>query len=278
MAEIQKKIAVLNDLSGYGRCSLTAAIPVISALNVQCCPVVTAILSNHGGYPECYIDDYTERMESYIAPWRKMGFEMDGIMTGFLGSPRQASIVSDFIRDFKRENTLVLVDPTMGDNGKLYSICNEELIESMRELIQYADVVTPNLTEACALTETPYKEKGWTKRALSDLTWKLQLLGARSVVLTGVIKGRQIINVIHEKGKEPIYHATRFVSGKYHGTGDVFSAVLGASLVHGVSMEEAVRRAAMFTKKCVEKTVELGLPEQDGLCLEACLSYLTKLH
>ena len=117
MEGIQKKIAVLNDLSGYGRCSLTAAMPVISALKVQCCPVVTAVLSNHAGYPECYMDDYTDRMEAYLEPWRKMGFEMDGIMTGFLGSARQASIVADFIRDFKRENTQVLVDPTMGDHG-----------------------------------------------------------------------------------------------------------------------------------------------------------------
>ncbi len=275
--DIQKKIAVFNDLSGYGRCSLTAAMPVISALRVQCCPVVTAILSNHAGYPECYMDDYTDRMELYLEPWRKMGFKMDGIMTGFLGSSRQASIVSDFIRDFKQENTFVLVDPTMGDNGHLYSVCDEELIEAMRELIQYADVITPNLTEACALTDTPYKEKGWSRRSLSDLTWKLHLLGAHSVVLTGVIKGKQILNVIHEQGKDPVFHSTKFVSGKYHGTGDVFSAVIGASLVQGVQMEEAVRRAAMFTKKCVEKTAELGASEIDGLCLEECLSYLTRM-
>ena len=277
MEGIQKKIAVLNDLSGYGRCSLTAAMPVISALKVQCCPVVTAVLSNHAGYPECYMDDYTDRMEADLEPWRKMGFEMDGIMTGFLGSARQASIVADFIRDFKRENTQVLVDPTMGDHGHLYSVCDEDLIEAMRELMQYADVVTPNLTEACALTDTLYQENGWSKRKLSDLTWKLHLLGARSVILTGVVKGKQILNVIHERGKEPVFHATKFVAGNYHGTGDVFAAVIGASMVRGVPMEEAVRRAAAFTKKCVEKTEELGAPEQDGLCLEACLSYLTKL-
>ena len=223
------------------------------------------------------MDDYTDRMEAYLEPWRKMGFEMDGIMTGFLGSARQASIVADFIRDFKRENTQVLVDPTMGDHGHLYSVCDEDLIEAMRELMQYADVVTPNLTEACALTDTLYQENGWSKRKLSDLTWKLHLLGARSVILTGVVKGKQILNVIHERGKEPVFHATKFVAGNYHGTGDVFAAVIGASMVRGVPMEEAVRRAAAFTKKCVEKTEELGAPEQDGLCLEECLSYLTKL-
>ena len=165
----------------------------------------------------------------------------------------------------------------MGDHGHLYSVCDEDLIEAMRELMQYADVVTPNLTEACALTDTLYQENGWSKRKLSDLTWKLHLLGARSVILTGVVKGKQVLNVIHERGKDPVFHATKFVAGNYHGTGDVFAAVIGASMVRGVPMEEAVRRAAAFTKKCVEKTEELGAPEQDGLCLEACLSYLTKL-
>ena len=253
MEGMQKKIAVLNDLSGYGRCSLTAAMPVISALKVQCCPVVTAVLSNHAGYPECYMDDYTDRMEAYLEPWRKMGFEMDGIMTGFLGSARQASIVADFIRDFKRENTQVLVDPTMGDHGHLYSVCDEELIEAMRELMQYADVVTPNLTEACALTDTLYQENGWSKRKLSDLTWKLHLLGARSVILTGVVKGKQILNVIHERGKDPVFHATKFVAGNYHGTGDVFAAVIGASMVRGVPMEESRQTGGSFYKKMCGK-------------------------
>ena len=278
MEGMQKKIAVLNDLSGYGRCSLTAAMPVISALKVQCCPVVTAVLSNHAGYPECYMDDYTDRMEAYLEPWRKMGFEMDGIMTGFLGSARQASIVADFIRDFKRENTQVLVDPTMGDHGHLYSVCDEDLIEAMRELMQYADVVTPNLTEACALTDTLYQENGWSKRKLSDLTWKLHLLGARSVILTGVVKGKQILNVIHERGKEPVFHATKFVAGNYQRNWGCLCS--SHRCQHGARCADGGSRQTgrqLLQKKCVEKTEELGAPEQDGLCLEACLSYLTKL-
>ena len=269
MEGIQKKIAVLNDLSGYGRCSLTAAMPVISALKVQCCPVVTAVLSNHAGYPECYMDDYTDRMEAYLEPWRKMGFEMDGIMTGFLELPDRRDR-GRFIRDFKRENTQVLVDPTMGDHGHLYSVCDEDLIEAMRELMQYADVVTPNLTEACALTDTLYQENGWSKRKLSDLTWKLHLLGARSVILTGVVKGKQILNVIHERGKEPVFHATKFVAGNYHGTGDVFAAVIAASMVRGVPMEEAVRRAAAFTKMRGKDRRTCARPRTDCVWRRVC--------
>lgn len=272
-----KKLAVINDMAGYGRCALTAAIPVISALKVQCCPVVTAVLSNHAGYPSCFFDDYTDRLEPYIAEWKKLGFEMDGIMTGFLGSARQAEIVTDFIRHFKQEDTMLLVDPTMGDGGKRYRVCEEGICDAMKELIQYADIITPNLTEACMLTDTPYQEKGWSKRRLSDLTFKLLMLGAGAVVLTGVVKGSLIMNVVHERGKEPVFQTAHYAEGRHHGTGDVFAAVLGASVVRGVELEEAVRRAAAFTRKCVERSQALGIPEQDGLCLEECLPYLIKL-
>ena len=274
---MSKKLAVISEIAGYGRCALTAAIPVISALKVQCCPVVTAVLSNHAGYPSCYFDDYTDRMTPYIGEWKTLGFEMDGIMTGFLGSARQAEIVTDFIQHFKRRDTMLLVDPTMGDHGTRYRICDEEICDAMRELIVYADIITPNLTEACLLTETPWQENGWSRRRLSDLTFKLLMLGAGAVVLTGVVKGNSIMNVIHEKGKEPIFQTAHYVEGSYHGTGDIFAAVLGASVVRGVELEEAVRRAAAFTRKCVEKSKALGTEEREGLCLEECLGYLMKL-
>lgn len=271
-----KKIAMINDIAGYGRCALTAAIPVISALKVQCCPLPTAILSNHAGYPSCFFDDYTDRMEPYIEEWKKMDFKFDGIMTGFLASPRQVDIVLDFILHFKSRDTLVLVDPVMGDNGSAYRVCSGELCDGLRELIPYADVITPNLTEACLLTDTPYKETGWSKRRLSDLTYKLLLMGAGAVILTGVVKGSLILNVIHERGKDPVFQTAHYVDASHHGTGDIFSAVVGASIVKGMSLEESVRRAAAFTRKCVEKTEELQMPEQEGLCLEECLPYLMK--
>lgn len=271
-----KKIAVMNDMAGYGRCALTAAIPVISALKVQCCPVPTSVLSNHAGYPSCFFDDYTDRMSPYIEEWKKLNFTFDGIMTGFLASAKQVEIAVDFIQYFKKEHTLALVDPVMGDNGAPYRVCSQELCDSMKELIPYADVITPNLTEGCILTDTPYRDKGWSKRKLSDLTYKLILMGAGAVVLTGVVKGSLILNVIHERGKEPVFQTARHIDSPHHGTGDVFSAVVGASLVKGISLEESVRRAAAFTRKCVERSEELHLPEKEGLCLEECLSYLIK--
>lgn len=271
-----KKIAMINDIAGYGRCALTAAIPVISALKVQCCPVVTSVLSNHSGYPSCFFDDYTDRMTPYIDEWKKHGFAFDGIMTGFLGSVAQVEIVSDFIRYFKNDHTKILVDPVLGDHGKNYRICSGELCDEMRELVQYANVITPNLTEACLLTDTPYQESGWSRRKLADLTYMLLMMGAGAVVLTGVVKGSQVLNVIHEKGKEPVFQTAKYIKASHHGTGDVFSAVIGASLVNGVSLEEAARRAAAFTRKCVERSEELQIPEQEGICLEECLPYLIK--
>lgn len=273
-----QKIAVFNDMAGYGRCALTAAIPVISAMKVQCCPIPTAILSNHAGYPSFYMDDYTERMGPYIEEWDHLGFSFDAIMTGFLGSVRQVKIIEDFILRFKKERTLLLVDPVLGDHGSAYGICGRDLCEEIRELIQYADVITPNLTEACILTDTPYTEHGWSKRKLADLTCKLIMMGAKAVVLTGVVKGNLIYNVIHERGREPIYQTAHYVNASRHGTGDVFSAVAAASLVKGVSLEESVRRGAAFARKCVERSEELKIPEKEGLCLEECLGYLMKLN
>lgn len=270
------KLAVFNDMAGYGRCALTVEMPIISALRVQCCPIPTAILSNHAGYPSCFLDDYTDRMEPYMEAWERLEFAVDGILTGFLGSARQAELAAGFIRRFGNGETKVFVDPAMGDNGHVYRICDESLCEAMRRLLPLADVVTPNLTEACLLTGTPYKETGWNRKSLRALTEKLLQMGAGAVVLTGVARGGRMVNVVHETGAEPAYVGSRRVGGHYHGTGDAFCAVLSASLMRGVSLRAAVRRAADFTRLCVERTQALGTAEQDGLCLEDCLGWLVR--
>ena len=145
----QKKVAVINDLSGFGRCALTVMLPIISKLKVQCCPIPTAILSNHTAYPEFYFDDYTERMQEYIDGWKKLDLSFHGIGTGFLGSRIQIEIVSKFIRDFRTEDTIVMVDPIMGDDGKAYATYTEAMCREMKKLVAYADIVTPNVTESC---------------------------------------------------------------------------------------------------------------------------------
>ena len=145
----QKKIAVINDMSGYGRCSLTVAIPILSAMGTQCCPVPTAILSNHTEFPVYFFDDYTDKMRDYIGKWKELGLEFDAISSGFLGSAEQIAIVLDFVESFGNDHTRIIIDPVMGDHGKLYATYTEEMCEEMKQLVSYADIVTPNMTEAC---------------------------------------------------------------------------------------------------------------------------------
>lgn len=271
-----KKIAYINDISGYGRCSMTAAIPVISAMGVQCCPMETAVLSNHTGYPSAFFDDYTDRMPAYMEAWKKLGFQFDGIMTGYLGSPAQAAIVREFILDFKRENTMLLVDPAMGDNGNLYRICTDEMCEAMKDIIQYADIITPNLTEACFLTDTPWSDHGWSRKKLTDLVFRLLMLGPKSVVITGVPRGDRMENVSCVNGGEVFFTGTRKMGGHFHGTGDIFAAVVAAGTLRNMDLADAVKLGAAFCSRCIEQTLNDGEPEEEGLSLETCLPYLLR--
>ena len=145
----QKKIMMINDLSGYGRCSLTVAIPILAALKVQCCPVPTSIFSNHTGFPIWHFDDYTEHMPAYLGKWKELNLSFDGIAVGFLGSARQMEIVEQAILTFQKPSAKVLIDPIMGDHGKAYATYTDEMCRKMARLISLADIITPNLTEAC---------------------------------------------------------------------------------------------------------------------------------
>ena len=175
---MQKKIAVINDLSGYGRCSLTVAIPVLSAMGHQCCPIPTAILSNHTEFPVYFFDDYTEKMTTYTDKWKELGLSFDAIATGFLGSEAQIGIVMEIVQKLKAEKTFVVVDPVMGDHGHAYETYTPEMCEQMKELVCMADVVLPNVTECCILTDTPYKEENWTRKELLNMAMMLRLMGA----------------------------------------------------------------------------------------------------
>ena len=139
----QKKIAAINDLTGFGRCALTVSLPVISHMKLQCCPVPTSVFSNHAGYPEYFFDDYTQRLEQYLAMWKKLGLKFDGIMSGFLGSAEQIGVVEQFVREFRRQDTVVVIDPVMGDHGKIVGTYTEEMCREMRKLVSLADIITP---------------------------------------------------------------------------------------------------------------------------------------
>ena len=271
----QKRSALVNDITGFGRCSVTVELPLISAMKIQACPLPTAILSVHTGFPDHYLDDYTERMAPYIASWEKNGLAFDGICTGFLGSAEQIAIVLDFIRRFKGAGTRVMVDPVMGDYGKLYPSYTQEMCDKMRSLLGVADLVTPNLTEACQLLDIPYPTDGIvTGDELCEMAEALAARGPKQVVITGLHEGDTIKNFLYEEGKIAIVRAPK-IGGDRSGSGDAFAAIVAASLIRGEELEAAVQKAASFISRCLAYALELDLPWNYGLPFE---EYLTELR
>ena len=176
----QKKIAVINDFSGFGRCSIAVALPILSVMKVQCCPLPTSIFSNHTGFPSYFFEDYTSRMVPYMQEWKKLDLHFNGICSGFLGSKEQIEIVKKFFKEFKTEETQIIVDPVMGDYGKPYPTYTEEMCGEMKKLVEFADILTPNVTEACVLTDTPYKEK-WKIEEIQEMAEKIHKMGPKKL-------------------------------------------------------------------------------------------------
>ncbi|MDY5576953.1 MAG: pyridoxamine kinase [Lachnospiraceae bacterium] len=271
----QKKIAAINDISGFGRCSIAVSQPIISYLGIQCCPVPTSIFSNHTGFPEFFFDDYTDKMQEYIDNWKKLDLHFSGIMTGFLGSKKQIDIVKKFIHDFKDPETKVLIDPAMGENGKAYPTYTEEMCLEMKKLIEHADIITPNVTEACILTDTQYRDR-FSEKELYCMAEQLVSAGAGHVVISGVDMGYDIGNVIasHELKPKMICHKK---TGDFRsGTGDVYASIIAADMVNGINFEDSVRKAGDFVKEAITATERLEIPKTDGLAFEEVLYKLKR--
>lgn len=272
----QNKIALINDYSGFGRCSVAVQLPIISALHVQCCPLPTSIFSNHTGFPDFFYQDCTSYMPDYIARWEKLGLRFRGICTGFLGSSEQIGIVAGFIRQFRTADTVVLVDPVMGDYGSQYPTYTEEMCKEMVRLASVADIVTPNLTEACILTGTPYKEK-WHMAELTDLARQVADLGTSRVVITGIPQNTFLCNLCLDRtGETEELHLfkTHKIGTSRSGTGDIFSAILIADAVNGVAFADSVKKASQFIRTCIKKAVEMEIPVTDGVPFEEVLTKL----
>lgn len=270
----QRRIALINDITGFGRCSVTVELPLISAMKIQACPLPTAVLSVHTGFPNHYLDDYTDRMEPYMASWEQNGLEFDGICTGFLGSAQQIEIVIDFIRRFKNPSTRVMIDPVMGDHGRLYSSYTEEMCSEMRELLAYADLVTPNLTEACRLLDIAYPADGQVSdEELEYMASALADRGPAQVIITGLSTGSTIRNFVFEAGRGSVI-ATPKIGGDRSGSGDAFAAIVAGSLVNGESLSAAVQKATDFISKCIGYATQLDLPWNYGLPFEEYLREL----
>lgn len=254
---------------------MTVILPILSYMGVQGCPLPTSIFSNNTAFPNFFMDDYTDRMEDYIENWKKIGLKFEGIATGYLGSVRQIDIVKRFIHDFSMEGTLVIVDPVMGDHGSLYSAYTVELCKELSKLVALADIITPNLTEACCLTDMPYKENGWKKKELCDMAGRLAAMGPSRVVITGIPQGEFIANYVYVKGTDGDVRSgfirIHKAGAQRCGTGDVFAAIIAADAVKGVPFDRSVRKASGFVKKCITASIELETPPTDGVPFEEIL-------
>ncbi|MBR1870412.1 MAG: bifunctional hydroxymethylpyrimidine kinase/phosphomethylpyrimidine kinase [Kiritimatiellae bacterium] len=270
----QRKAAAINDYSSFGRCSLAVASPILAAMRIQCCPVPTAVFTNHTGFPAFSCRDLTAQLERYIADWQAISLRFDAIATGFLASRGQVDFVKRFIAAFP--SPLVLVDPVMGDYGKLYPTYSPAVADAMHELLPLADVLTPNLTEACILASRPYSPSlARDENALASLAAELCAPHARAVVISGIPRGEhEFINFIHERGKPPAILPVQRVGSDRSGTGDVFSSVILGCLMRGRELAEAVRTAAAFVLRAIRRSAEMGIPLTDGLAFEEVLGDL----
>ncbi|MBR6772579.1 MAG: pyridoxamine kinase [Clostridia bacterium] len=266
----QKKIAVINDFCGFGRCSLAVSLPVISALKVQCCPLPTAVFSNHTAFDSFYSTDLTLHLDAFINEWRKLDLRFNGILTGFLGSPEQIHIVSRFLKSFRSEETVTVVDPVMGDGGSLYRSYSPVLAGMMTDLVPHADILTPNLTEACILTQTPYNPD-FSPQELFRLCSRLSEMGPEKIVISGLERNDFLENYVFVRGKSPEIVSVYKTGPCRAGTGDVFSAIIAADAVNGIGFTESVSHAADFIAKALKRTDEIGLPKTDGICFEELL-------
>lgn len=272
-----KKVAAIHDLSGMGRVSLTVVIPILSSMGFQVCPLPTAILSNHTQYPDFTFLDLTDEMPRIIAEWKRLEVEFDAIYTGYLGSPRQIQIVSDFIRDFRRKDSLTVIDPVLGDNGKLYSNFNESMVVEMQHLVTHADVITPNLTELFYLLDRPYKESN-TDQELKEYLRCLSDKGPEVVIITSV-------PVLDESHKTSVYAYNRtgnrywkitcpYLPAHYPGTGDTFTSVITGALLQGDSLPIALDRATQFILQGIRATFGYEYDNREGILLEKVLHNL----
>ena len=270
----QKKIALINDVTGFGRCSIAVSLPIISSLKIQCCFIPTAVLSNHTGFDNFFFEDYTPKMKEYIHNWEILNLKFDGICTGFLGSKEQIKIVINFLEKFKTKDNIVLIDPVMGDYGKLYSTYTDEMCKEMQNLIKYADIITPNLTELCRLLNLPYPAQTPSHEELYIWCKSLSLQGPKKIVITGLQRQGSIENFIFESDKPYNVIRVEKIGVDRSGTGDVFSSIVSASVVKGESFYSSIKKSTDFISKCLKFTNDLSLPENQGVCFEEFLTEL----
>lgn len=271
------RVAAVHDLCGYGKCSLGIAIPVLSAAGIDVCPVPTSLFSAHTRFPKFYMHDTTPMLTEYLDAWREEGIELDGIYSGFLGSAEQVDAILRLYREYPK--ALRIVDPVMGDGGSKYPTYTDEMCEAMKGLVDGADVLTPNLTEASILTGIAYAGQDVDEAYIKDMMEALLGMGAKSVVLKGIVhEGENIIrNYVSVAGGEVEEVSSELLPYMLHGTGDLFASGLTAAIYAGESLLSAVEFAGSLVRHAMEITPEQPDYQVRGVSFESVLGDVTAL-
>lgn len=266
-----KRVAAIHDLSGFGKCSLTVALPVLSAAGFETSALPTAILSTHtGGISGYTYRDLTDDMRPFMMHWRSLNIKFDAIYTGYLGSFQQLDIVKEFFNLFKTGSNLILVDPVMGDHGELYTNFTHDFAAGMRSLCRKADIIVPNLTEAALLLDEPFHPGPYTHAYIEDTMRKLSALGPTKVVLTGVcFKEDELGAATYDRTTDMTdYVFTQKIPGYYHGTGDLFASALLAALLNNFSLVDSTAIAVNFTTDSIRRTYKAKTDYRFGVNFE----------
>lgn len=266
-----KKIAVINDISGFGKCSLTAALPIISAHGMQCCPLPTGVFSNQTGYESFFSVDLTDSMQKYIDEWKKLSVTFDGILTGFIPNAAQAAIIRRFISAFATPETVTMVDPIMGDDGAIYPCYDEESITAVKQLAAAADIITPNVTELALLCGKAPTDC-LTPEEIETLS---AALGNQTVITTGIKLQDGLIGNAVYSGNRFALLTSRRLGHHFSGTGDIFSAFVLSEYLNGFDIFAAVKNASSFIEKAIEETLKTEPAQHyhpDGIAFEKLLN------
>ena len=282
-----KRIITVQDISCVGKCSLTVALPIISAMGVETCILPTAVLSTHTMFKGFTFHDLTKEITPITEHWKKEKFHFDAIYTGYLGSFEQLDLMKKLIDDFGGKDTLAIVDPCMADNGKLYTGFTPEFALAMAKLCSKADVIVPNRTEASYMLGIPYVEKGYDKAYIEDLLKKLAALGSKKVILKGIefeseqeglkgIDGKIGIAAYDSESGKITWYFHKKMPVSFHGTGDIYASVLTGALMRGLPFENAYSLAADFVVESIKETLSHKDYNNYGVDFEAAIPYLVK--
>lgn len=270
-----KRIVTIQDISCVGKCSLTVALPIISAMGIETAVIPTAVLSTHTAFKNFTYRDLTNDLPKIANHWKQEKFEFDGIYTGYLGSIEQIDMLKEFFKQFKTSENFIFIDPVMADNGKLYAGFDTNFVKEMKKLCKMADIIVPNLTEASYMLETEYKES-YSEQEIKNMLIELSNLGPKYVVLTGVSFKKNELGVM-SYNKETNKFFTYFkekVPAKYHGTGDIFASTLVGAITNNSTLEDSLKIAVDYVWETINDTYKTNKEDAYGVNFETKIPYL----